>query len=283
MSPVPADATEQRKLAAIMFTDMVGYSALAQKDEALALRLLDEHQTLLRPFFPKFNGREVETIGDAFLVEFTSALDAVRCAIAIQKALAERNASSPGTTQIQIRIGIHVGDVVQREKNVLGDSVNIAARIEPLAKPGGICVTQQVFDQIHNKLEMPLLKLGTPELKNIQVPVCLYHVLLPWEATSPSPRAGRAFSETQAAPAVRGHRHRVDSGPSRSCRLAADLEKRGLRADRPNRVAGGAAFGQSLRRSFARVFFEWTYRIANNRTRQDQLPERQFRASRGRL
>jgi adenylate cyclase len=77
---------------------------------------------------------------------------------------------------------VHIGDVVQRENNVLGDSVNIAARIEPLAKPGGICVTQQVFDQVHNKLEAPLIKLGTPELKNIQMPICLYRVVMPWEA-----------------------------------------------------------------------------------------------------
>ena len=190
---MPNAAPEHRKLAAIMFTDMVGYSALAQKNEALALKLLDEHQALLRPFFPKFNGREIETIGDAFLVEFTSALDAVRCAVAIQKALAERNASSPGAARIQIRIGVHIGDVVQREKNVLGDSVNIAARIEPLARPGGICVSQQVFDHVYNKLEVPLVKLGAPELKNIQVPVCLYRVVLPWETEDLSLRERARF------------------------------------------------------------------------------------------
>ena len=92
---MPREETEQRKLAAIMFTDMVGYSALAQRNEALALELLEEHRRLLRPIFPKHNGREVETADDAFLVEFVSALEAVRCAVEIQETLSERNRTSP--------------------------------------------------------------------------------------------------------------------------------------------------------------------------------------------
>src|SRR2546428_3854605 len=97
--------TEQRKLAAIMFTDMVGYSALAQRNEKLALELLEEHRRLLREFFPRFGGREVETTGDGFLVEFASALEAARCAIEIQRMLATRNISSPPERQLQLRIG----------------------------------------------------------------------------------------------------------------------------------------------------------------------------------
>src|SRR5690242_1060139 len=115
------ETTEQRKLAAIMFTDIVGYCALAQKNEALALELLEEHRQLLRPLFRKHNGMEIKTIGDAFLVEFSSALDAVQCAAAIQKLLAEDNASSRGLAKIQIRIGLHLGDVVHRENDVFGD------------------------------------------------------------------------------------------------------------------------------------------------------------------
>ena len=130
---MPTERTEQRKLVAIMFTDMVGYGALAQKNEALALKLLDEHRQLLRPLFRKYNGTEIKTIGDAFLVEFISALDAVHCAAEIQKILREYNASSRETIKIQIRIGLHVGDVVYRENDVLGDGVNTASRIEPLA------------------------------------------------------------------------------------------------------------------------------------------------------
>ena len=132
--------TEDRKLAAIMFTDMVGYSALAQEDEILALVLLEEHRAILRQIFPLHGAREVEVIGDAFFVEFSSALQAVNCAIDIQKELWERNKNEPLEKQIKIRIGIHLGDVVHQAGNVLGDGVNIAARIEPLAPTSGICI-----------------------------------------------------------------------------------------------------------------------------------------------
>src|ERR1051325_9732274 len=104
--------TEERKLAAIMFTDMVGYSALSQRDDKLALELLEEHRRLLRGIFPRFHGTEIKTIGDAFLVEFQSALEAAECAIAIQRMLAHRNTDAPVGRQIELKIGIHIGDVV---------------------------------------------------------------------------------------------------------------------------------------------------------------------------
>src|SRR6201992_4075892 len=105
---------EQRKLAAIMFTDMVGYSALSQRDDKLALELLEEHREILRKIFPGFNGTEIKTIGDAFLVEFNSALEAAQCAIEIQRALAKRNADSVADRQIELKIGVHIGDVIHR-------------------------------------------------------------------------------------------------------------------------------------------------------------------------
>src|SRR5215467_178954 len=125
-----SENAEQRKLAAIMFTDMVGYSALSQRDDKLALELLEEHQRLLREIFPRFHGTEIKTIGDAFLVEFNSALAAAQCAIEIQRALAHRNADAPAQRQIQVRIGVHIGDVEHRGGDVYGDGVNIASRIE---------------------------------------------------------------------------------------------------------------------------------------------------------
>jgi adenylate cyclase len=175
------DITEQRKLAAIMFTDMVGYSALSQRDEKLAQELLEEHRRLLRPIFPKFNGTEIKTIGDAFLVEFGSALEAAQCAIEIQRMLAHRNADARIDRQIQVRIGVHIGDVVHRGGDVYGDGVNIASRIEPVAEPGGICVSMDVERQVRNALEARFEKLEPTELKNISVPMDLFRIVLPWE------------------------------------------------------------------------------------------------------
>src|SRR6201990_1656158 len=173
--------TEKRRLAAIMFTDMVGYSALSQRDDKLALELLEEHRRLLREIFPRFNGTEIKTIGDAFLIEFNSALEAAQCAIAIQRTLAHRNADAPADRQIQVKIGIHIGDVVHRGGDVYGDGVNIASRIEPLAGAGGICVSMDVERQIRNAVDTRFQKLAPTELKNISVPRELFRIVLPWE------------------------------------------------------------------------------------------------------
>jgi adenylate cyclase len=170
-----------RKLAAIMFTDMVGYSALAQRDDELALELLEEHRRLLREIFPRFYGSEVKTIGDGFLVEFQSALDAAQCAIEIQRALSKRNADVPPERRVEIKIGVHIGDVVHRNGDVYGDGVNIASRIEPLAGPGGICVSMDVERQIRSTLEARFEKLAPTELKNISIPMDLFRIIPPWE------------------------------------------------------------------------------------------------------
>src|SRR5207302_4308423 len=176
--------TEERKLAAIMFTDMVGYSALAQRDDKVALELLEEHRRLLREIFPQFHGTEIKTIGDAFLVEFGSALEAAQCAIEIQRTLAKRNHDVTSDRRIELKIGIHIGDVVHRDGDVYGDGVNIASRIEQLAGAGGICVSMDVERQIRNALEARFEKLAPTELKNISVPMDLFRIVLPWEKES---------------------------------------------------------------------------------------------------
>ena len=186
--------TEYRKLSAIMFTDMVGYSAMVQKIESLALALLQEHRKILRPIFPKHNGKEVETAGDAFFVEFKSALEAAQCAVEIQKVLHERNSKVEPEKQILIRIGLHVGDVVHMGKHVHGDGVNIAARLEPHSAPGGICLSEDVYRQIHNKIELPLSNLGTKNLKNIKTPIDIYSIDLPWVKNQKQPKKQITFN-----------------------------------------------------------------------------------------
>jgi adenylate cyclase len=191
----PNAPTEERKLAAIMFTDMVGYSALAQRDDKVALELLEEHRRLLREIFPRFHGTEIKTIGDAFLVEFGSALEAAQCAIEIQRTLAKRNHDVTPDRRIELKIGIHIGDVMHRDGDVYGDGVNIASRIEQLAGAGGICVSMDVERQIRNALEARFEKFGSADLKNIKLPMDLFRIVLPWEKGA-EPSAARASKKS---------------------------------------------------------------------------------------
>ena len=178
----------ERRLAAIMLTDMVGYTTLTQKNEQVSMELLAEHNALLRATFPKFGGREVKAIGDSFLVEFPSALEAVRCAMAIQQHLRERNQGVLIERNIQLRVGVHTGDVITANGDIFGDAVNISSRIEPLAEPGGVCISEQVYNQVRNKLDLEFVKLESPRLKNVTVPVDVYRVVMPWTRGEPAPR-----------------------------------------------------------------------------------------------
>jgi len=164
-----------------MFTDMVGYTALGQRNESLSLALVDEQRKLIRPILTRHNGREIKTIGDAFLVEFPSGLDGIECAYDIQRAVREFNISLQEGRRLHLRVGVHLGDVIESEGDISGDAVNVASRIEPLAEDGGVCLTRQVYDQVHNKFELPMESLGRKQLKNVGTEVEVYKMVMPWE------------------------------------------------------------------------------------------------------
>jgi class 3 adenylate cyclase len=164
-----AAAAAERPIAlkAILFTDISGYSRLMEADEAAALRLLEVHNAIVREAIDAHGGHEIKTIGDAFLVVFDSAVEAVRCAVALQRGLHARNRRVPGETPVLVRAGVHVGDVTLADGDVLGDNVNLAARLESVAEPGGICVSDQVRQAVCRRLSLPFVPLGPVPLKNL--------------------------------------------------------------------------------------------------------------------
>jgi adenylate cyclase len=166
-----------------MFTDTVDSTALAQRDEPAALELQKQQVRLVRPLFAAHQGREIKSMGDGFLVEFESALTAVECALEIQRVLHDHNLPAPDDARIRLRIGIHLGDVVHTGDDLFGDSVNIASRIEPLAEPEGICISESVFGQVRNKISNRLERLEPMVLKGVRFPMDVYRVVLPWAAT----------------------------------------------------------------------------------------------------
>jgi adenylate cyclase len=167
-----------RRLAAIMFTDVVGFTASAQADEATALARLREHRAIVEPLFARYAGKEIKSTGDGFLVEFQSALHATECALEIQRRINERNAKSP-SLPIRLRIGIHVGDVEEVGGDILGDAVNVASRLVPLAEPGGVCLSEQIVDHVRNKVPYALERLPPQLLKGVMQPVQAFRVVLP--------------------------------------------------------------------------------------------------------
>ena len=168
--------TELRKLAAILVTDIVGYSRLAGADEDRILaRLRTLRSDLIEPTISVHRGRVVKGTGDGFIVEFRSVVDAVRCAIELQHGLMERNAGLPPERRIEFRVGIHLGDVVEEsDGDLMGDGVNIAARLEGIAKPGAICLSEDAYRQVKGRLDLMVSDLGQMELKNIAEPIGVY-------------------------------------------------------------------------------------------------------------
>ena len=157
----------KRKLAAIMFTDMVGYTSLMQEDEPRARELIERHREILTPFVKKHDGEVLQYVGDGTFCTFNSAIEAVNCAVEIQVALLDEK-------EIKLRIGIHVGDVVAKGEEVYGDGVNVASRLEPLAKPGGVCISERVYDDIRNQPDIETAFLGEKVLKNVDHPIKIY-------------------------------------------------------------------------------------------------------------
>ncbi|HEV8714535.1 MAG TPA: adenylate/guanylate cyclase domain-containing protein [Candidatus Binatia bacterium] len=172
----------ERKLTAILSADVKGYSRLMGEDEEATIRTLTAYRDLLSTLIQQHRGRVVDSPGDNVLAEFASVVDAVRCAVEIQQALKEKNAELSAQRQMQFRIGINLGDVVVEGERLYGDGVNIAARLESLAEPGGICISGTVYEHVENKLVLTYEYLGEQLVKNIAKPVRTYRVVM--EATA---------------------------------------------------------------------------------------------------
>ena len=168
--------SETRKIAAILVADVVGYSRLAGADEDRTLsRLRGLRSDLIDPAIAAHHGRIVKRTGDGSLIEFRSVVDAVRCAVEIQQGLIERNAGLPPDRRIEFRVGIHLGDVVEEsDGDLMGDGVNIAARLEGICKPGAVCLSEDAYRQVKGRLDLAVADLGPTQLKNIADPIRVY-------------------------------------------------------------------------------------------------------------
>ncbi len=181
-----AEPEHRHKLAAIMFTDIVGFTAISARNELDALQAVSDYEEIVRPILIRHKGNEIKSLGDGTLVEFDSALAAVNSAIELQTALHERNQLMPDARQIQLRIGIHVGEVIYRAGDVFGDGVNVAARVQTVAPPSGVCFTADVWKMVKGKVPVQVVALGRSELKNVGRLVEIYRVRFPWDQSSPT-------------------------------------------------------------------------------------------------
>src|SRR5437773_1982212 len=184
-----AEERAQRRLAAILAADVVGYSRLMEKDESGTLAALKaRRRDVLTPLVGQHHGRLVKVMGDGVLVEFASAVDAVECAIELQKRFAEANQTLPEARRIVLRIGINLGDVIIEGSDLYGDGVNVAARLESLAEPGTICISAKVRDEVEGKLELSFQDQGDVAFKNMPRPVHVFQI------------CGVPFAESRALP-----------------------------------------------------------------------------------
>ena len=167
----------KRKLFAILSADAVGYSRLMRNDEESTVRTLTRYRSLITELVSKYQGRVVDSPGDNILTEFSSVVHAVQCGFEIQNSLQTENAELPEDRRMQFRIGINLGDVIQEGERIYGDGVNVAARMESLAEPGGICVSGSAYDQIENKVAFGCEYLGEQTVKNISTPIRVYRLI----------------------------------------------------------------------------------------------------------
>ena len=206
-----AETRMERRLSAILAADIAGYSALMGADEARTVRDLKGHQAVVLPMVGEFAGRIIDTAGDGILAEFPSVVNAVKCAVAIQSKMAERNAAIEPERRMQFRVGINIGDVVYDEVRIYGDGINVAARLEGIAEAGGICISSKVYDEISGRIDLPCEDIGEQQLKNIARPVRAYHVRLDSIATSAA-RACAARQTIHRGLAVCEHERRPGAG-----------------------------------------------------------------------
>ena len=185
----------ERKLAAIFSTDVAGYSRLMGDDEEATIRTLTAYRTLISSLIQRHRGRVVDSPGDNLLAEFASVVDAVRCAVDIQHELQGKNEELPENRQMHFRIGINLGDVIVEGERLYGDGVNIAARLESLAVPGGICISGTVYDQVENKLALHYDSQGEQTVKNIAKPVRTYRVVMDDAAATLAEQAVRRHAQ----------------------------------------------------------------------------------------
>lgn len=188
----------KRRLAAILAADAVGYSKHMAEDEEGTLHTLAGHRTIIDGLIASFDGRIVGTAGDSVLAEFGSSIDAVRCAVEIQQALATRNNSLSESERLLFRIGINLGDVIVEGNDILGDGVNVAARLESIADPGGICISSSIYDQITGKLNLGFADMGQQSLKNITRPVRTYRLDRDGGPARPNARAASGAGSSGA-------------------------------------------------------------------------------------
>ena len=240
-----------RRLTAILAADVAGYSRLMGADEEGTHERLKAHlRELIEPKIAEHRGRVVKNTGDGFLAEFASVVDAVRCAVEMQRGMADRNAGTPPEKRIEFRVGINLGDVIAEEHDIFGDGVNVAARLEALAEPGGVCVSRVVRDQVRDKLAFAFEDLGEQQVKNIARPVRVYRVRDDAAASAPPPAPAAAIAAPRQA-VDRGAALRQYERRSRSRSISPTAWSR--RSSRRCRASAGCSSSPAIRPSPTRA------------------------------